>query len=91
MLEVAVQEILECVDEIKPLPKKAETIEYIAEWGLSPVRDEFWKNPNLKRVLSGQYEAIHPFKLSPLLSQNASEARDCFCQEVLPYLYQVIN
>ena len=87
MLEVAVQEILECLDEEKPAPPKSETIEAIGDW--THLRGQFWANPSLKKVLSGQYEAIHPFKLSTLLDQNAnSAARQCFCQEVLPYIHK---
>ena len=91
MLEVAVPEIMECLDEEKPFPQKAETIEAIGDW--TGLRGKFWKNPNVKKVLRGEYEAIHPFKSSSLLVQNgdSNDAKQFFCQEILPYLHQVEN
>ena len=86
MLEVAIPEILECLDWPK-VPSLAESIEGIGDWSAN--RQRFWKNKNVDKVLTGEYQFLHPFKLSVLLESNATEAKKSFCQKVLPYMYQM--
>ena len=87
MLEVAVPEIVECLDWPKPVPHTAETMEMISDWTLE--RGQFWNQPeNVDKILTGQYAGLHPFKLSHLLSQNATEPRAAFCQRIMPYVHK---
>ena len=88
MLEVAVPEILLCLTALQKASKKpfhVEIIDGIGDW--SSERRKFWKMANLREVLEGRYGFIHPFKMSPLLDKNHTEAAACFCNEVLPHMY----
>ena len=73
------------------IPFVAETIEGISDW--STLRGMFWKMAAFQLVIRGHYEFMHPFKMSPLLdgssNPNTTEARQSFCQTVLPYTHQI--
>ena len=83
-LEVAIPEILSCIDWPIPEPFGAERIEGIVDWLR---RKRFWQKPHTKSVLSGQYDSVHPVKLSKLLGPNEPDGRKVFCQEIMPKLY----
>ena len=82
---MAVPEIMECLEGPRPMPFVAETIEFISDW--SPNRKAFWHNRNVGKVLRGEYDAMHPFKLSPVLDPHADIPKKSFCQEILPALH----
>ena len=84
-------EILECLEfserQEYQIPFTAETIEGISDW--SSMRETFWHMVTFQQVISGRYEFMHPFKMSRLLDDEATEARQSFCQTVLPHAHQL--
>ena len=86
-------EILECLEfserQEYQIPFTAETIEGISDW--SSMRETFWQMVTFQQVIGGRYEFMHPFKMSPLLDDEATEARQSFCQTVLPHAHQLTD